>query len=292
MILEVLRDILSSITWFTFTVLLTYEANYLTDAIGDIDHSNFSFYLAECTPLLFCLALLILILISISISISMFGFYEQFFFFCNFVFSFICLGFFFIEQKKQRANAEFTTLTSEVTRHVTEIKIVPFSYNRNLKPRVPVWGFGLSLSKPRWYALRYHEQQPPSPPAPPPSSALPYSLDLRRPDSSTMGLTPTQLLFRWSTTPSLSPGLRNQVPFQLCSSIPYCFLHKVSNSVWFWLNADESYGQAQLVLEQCLSSQTNEGHDLGTHNSRAMVLMAMSTLLSERLYLLFSLCFW
>ncbi|KAL6142144.1 hypothetical protein ACLB2K_060427 [Fragaria x ananassa] len=46
--------------------------------------------------------------------------------------------------------------------------------------------------------------------------------------------------------------------------------------------SDESYGQAQLVLEQCLSSQTNEGHDLGTHNSRAMVLMAMSTLLSER----------
>ncbi|KAL6146029.1 hypothetical protein ACLB2K_056712 [Fragaria x ananassa] len=46
--------------------------------------------------------------------------------------------------------------------------------------------------------------------------------------------------------------------------------------------SDESYGQAQLVLEQCLSSQPSEGQDLATHNSRAMVLMAMSTLLSER----------
>ncbi|KAM5560182.1 hypothetical protein ABKV19_021376 [Rosa sericea] len=46
--------------------------------------------------------------------------------------------------------------------------------------------------------------------------------------------------------------------------------------------SDESYGQAQLVLEQCLSSQPSEGPDPNSHNSRAMVLMAMSTLLYER----------
>ncbi|KAK9920623.1 hypothetical protein M0R45_029172 [Rubus argutus] len=46
--------------------------------------------------------------------------------------------------------------------------------------------------------------------------------------------------------------------------------------------SDESYGQAQLVLEQCLSTQPSEGQNPASDNSRAMVLMAMSTLLSER----------
>ncbi|XP_011027662.1 PREDICTED: uncharacterized protein LOC105127888 [Populus euphratica] len=44
---------------------------------------------------------------------------------------------------------------------------------------------------------------------------------------------------------------------------------------------DESHAQAMLVLEQCLSSQSSENHVV-THNSKAMVLLAMSSLLSAR----------
>ncbi|KDP35666.1 hypothetical protein JCGZ_09104 [Jatropha curcas] len=46
--------------------------------------------------------------------------------------------------------------------------------------------------------------------------------------------------------------------------------------------SDESYGQAMLVLEQCLSSQSSEGKDFVTQNSKGMVLLAMSNLLFER----------
>ncbi|XP_022145629.1 uncharacterized protein LOC111015029 [Momordica charantia] len=46
------------------------------------------------------------------------------------------------------------------------------------------------------------------------------------------------------------------------------------------LKSDESYAQGFLVLEQCLSAQSNEGQD--ADNSRGAVLLAMSTLLSER----------
>ncbi|GMH10171.1 hypothetical protein Nepgr_012012 [Nepenthes gracilis] len=45
--------------------------------------------------------------------------------------------------------------------------------------------------------------------------------------------------------------------------------------------SDESYAQALLVLEQCLSSQSQEGHDTTIENSKGMVLLAISTLLSE-----------
>ncbi|KAJ7006481.1 hypothetical protein NC653_005745 [Populus alba x Populus x berolinensis] len=38
--------------------------------------------------------------------------------------------------------------------------------------------------------------------------------------------------------------------------------------------------QAMLVLEQCLSSQSSENQDVVTHNSKGMVLLAMSSLLS------------
>ncbi|XP_021623435.1 uncharacterized protein LOC110622970 isoform X3 [Manihot esculenta] len=42
---------------------------------------------------------------------------------------------------------------------------------------------------------------------------------------------------------------------------------------------DESFAQAMLVLEQCLSSQSSEGQDIVTQNSKGMVLLAMSNLL-------------
>ncbi|XP_050381838.1 uncharacterized protein LOC126798818 [Argentina anserina] len=90
------------------------------------------------------------------------------------------------------------------------------------------------------------------------------------------------------TSPKLLPSL-------LARSLPSRLLHDGTNAnpvalqmINYALSlarshkSDESYGQAQLVLEQCLSSQPSEGQDLASHNSRAMVLMAMSTLLSER----------
>ncbi|KAM0991287.1 hypothetical protein ACFX13_009829 [Malus domestica] len=46
--------------------------------------------------------------------------------------------------------------------------------------------------------------------------------------------------------------------------------------------SDESYAQGVLVLEQCLSTQPSEGQDPAGDNSRGMVLLAMSTLSSER----------
>ncbi|KAF8397438.1 hypothetical protein HHK36_016355 [Tetracentron sinense] len=46
--------------------------------------------------------------------------------------------------------------------------------------------------------------------------------------------------------------------------------------------SDESYAQGLLVLEQCLSANLRDGEDTASENSRAMVLLAMSTLLSER----------
>ncbi|KAJ9185235.1 hypothetical protein P3X46_004892 [Hevea brasiliensis] len=46
--------------------------------------------------------------------------------------------------------------------------------------------------------------------------------------------------------------------------------------------SDESFAQAMLVLEQCLSSQSSEGQDIVTQNSKGMVLLAMSNLLFGR----------
>ncbi|GAB2295765.1 hypothetical protein Dimus_029920 [Dionaea muscipula] len=46
--------------------------------------------------------------------------------------------------------------------------------------------------------------------------------------------------------------------------------------------SDESYAQGLLVLEQCLSSQSKDGEDTTIENSKGMVLLAISTLLSER----------
>ncbi|KAK9714166.1 hypothetical protein RND81_06G076000 [Saponaria officinalis] len=45
---------------------------------------------------------------------------------------------------------------------------------------------------------------------------------------------------------------------------------------------DESYAQALLILEQGLSSQSQEGTDATIENSKGMVLLAISTLLTER----------
>ena len=50
---------------------------------------------------------------------------------------------------------------------------------------------------------------------------------------------------------------------------------------------DESYAQGLLVLEQCLSTHSTEVVDATSQNSRAMVLLAMSTLLFERFYISF-----
>uniref|UniRef100_A0A2P2KJX5 MalT-like TPR region domain-containing protein n=1 Tax=Rhizophora mucronata TaxID=61149 RepID=A0A2P2KJX5_RHIMU len=46
--------------------------------------------------------------------------------------------------------------------------------------------------------------------------------------------------------------------------------------------SDESNAQAMLVLEQCLVSQSSETQDSVTQNSKGMVLLAMSSLLSSR----------
>lgn len=54
---------------------------------------------------------------------------------------------------------------------------------------------------------------------------------------------------------------------------------------------DESYAQSLLVLEQCLSSYSNEGDDTAKENSTGMVLLAMSTLLSERFKYFFNFYF-
>ena len=51
---------------------------------------------------------------------------------------------------------------------------------------------------------------------------------------------------------------------------------------WVRFLIDESYAQGLLVLEQCLSTQLSGGDDAPNENSKGMVLLAMSTLLSER----------
>ena len=48
---------------------------------------------------------------------------------------------------------------------------------------------------------------------------------------------------------------------------------------------DDSYGQGLIVLEQCLSALHSDVQTPESDNSRALVFMAMSTLLSERLCL-------
>ncbi|CAL1379026.1 unnamed protein product [Linum trigynum] len=46
--------------------------------------------------------------------------------------------------------------------------------------------------------------------------------------------------------------------------------------------SDESYGEAMLVLEQCLASQPSGGEDFVSQNSKGMVLLAMANLSFER----------
>ncbi|CAN1142627.1 hypothetical protein LINPERPRIM_LOCUS26111 [Linum perenne] len=46
--------------------------------------------------------------------------------------------------------------------------------------------------------------------------------------------------------------------------------------------SDESYGQAMLVLEQCLASQSSDVEDVVSENSKGMVLLAMANLSFER----------
>ena len=65
----------------------------------------------------------------------------------------------------------------------------------------------------------------------------------------------------------------------------FYFFKKKGKKFAFWVcgNVADSYGQGLLVLEQCLSAQPSEGQASDGDDSRAMVLMAMSTLFSERL---------
>ncbi|RVW33754.1 hypothetical protein CK203_074891 [Vitis vinifera] len=89
-----------------------------------------------------------------------------------------------------------------------------------------------------------------------------------------------------SRTPSLlspsssrffcGPQGSNATPVAL-QMIDYALSHARS------LKSDESYAQGLLVLEQCLSTHSNEVDDTTSQNSRGMVLLAMSTLLSESL---------
>nr|XP_023919341.1 uncharacterized protein LOC112030897 isoform X2 [Quercus suber] len=85
-------------------------------------------------------------------------------------------------------------------------------------------------------------------------------------------------------------------PCLLCLSPPFRLLHDGTNGpdanpvaiqmINYALSharsqkSEESYGQGLLVLEQCLSTQLSEGQD--AENSRGLVLLAMSTLCSER----------
>ncbi|KAK4582074.1 hypothetical protein RGQ29_025302 [Quercus rubra] len=88
----------------------------------------------------------------------------------------------------------------------------------------------------------------------------------------------------------------SHTPCLLCPSPPFRLLHDGTNGpdanpvaiqmINYALSharsqkSEESYGQGLLVLEQCLSTQLSEGQD--AENSRGLVLLAMSTLCSER----------
>lgn len=80
---------------------------------------------------------------------------------------------------------------------------------------------------------------------------------------------------------------------QKSGSSPNHFIYENCKTIIFLLNflnydmvlylcnySDESYAQGLLILEQCLSTQPSEGQD--AENSRGLVLLAMSTLFSER----------
>lgn len=108
------------------------------------------------------------------------------------------------------------------------------------------------------------------------------ALNLSRAATAAARATGTGLLSR---TPSLlspsssrffcGPQGSNATPVAL-QMIDYALSHARS------LKSDESYAQGLLVLEQCLSTHSNEVDDTTSQNSRGMVLLAMSTLLSER----------
>ncbi|GMY14523.1 hypothetical protein FCV25MIE_09762 [Fagus crenata] len=100
-----------------------------------------------------------------------------------------------------------------------------------------------------------------------------------------------------STVRSARLGPNSNTPYLFCQSPPFRTLHGGINGsdaspvalqmINYALSharsqkSDESYGQGLLVLEQCLSTQLSEE---GQHpeNSMGLVLLAMSTLFSER----------
>ncbi|XP_050213129.1 uncharacterized protein LOC126664665 [Mercurialis annua] len=81
-------------------------------------------------------------------------------------------------------------------------------------------------------------------------------------------VSPLRLIHEGINGPYASPVALQMIDYALS-------LHKSQNS-------EESYGQAMLVLEQCLSSQSSEVQDIITQNSKGMVLLAMSNLLYQR----------
>ncbi|XP_062167724.1 uncharacterized protein LOC133873936 [Alnus glutinosa] len=95
-----------------------------------------------------------------------------------------------------------------------------------------------------------------------------------------------------SAARSASLGLNSSRPCgpSLLSPPPFRSLHDANPVALQMINyalsharsqkSDESYAQGLLVLEQCLSTQPSEGQD--AENSRGLVLLAMSTLFSER----------
>ncbi|KAJ7961392.1 Tetratricopeptide repeat (TPR)-like superfamily protein [Quillaja saponaria] len=107
-------------------------------------------------------------------------------------------------------------------------------------------------------------------------------------------------LSRASTTVARNGELRSvsRRPYLIASSPPFRLIHdgvdhSKANPVAVQMinyalsharsqKSDESFAQGMLVLEQCLSNQLSEGKDPANENSKGMVLLAMSTLLSER----------
>ncbi|KAI4354538.1 hypothetical protein L6164_003390 [Bauhinia variegata] len=71
----------------------------------------------------------------------------------------------------------------------------------------------------------------------------------------------------------LEGSVANPVAIQM---INYALSHARSQK------SAESYSQGLLVLEQCLSTRLSQGEDPANENAKGMVLLAMSTLLSER----------
>ena len=107
---------------------------------------------------------------------------------------------------------------------------------------------------------------------------------------------PFRLLHDGTNGPDANPVAIQMINYALSharsqksgSSLIHFYLYfKISQFIYllflyFVHFVEESYGQGLLVLEQCLSTQLSGGQD--AENSRGLVLLAMSTLCSERFF--------